>query len=133
MTFTRTTMVRIMRITGISILSALIIAYAIWRSLNYARGPEIDVALPMNGASISSPTVTINGRALRVNSLSLNGRPITVDQQGNFSETLIVFPGMNVITLSAQDQFGRNTQKELEIVGTAKVSIPSSAAASTTP
>jgi hypothetical protein len=118
MALTRTSTLRIIRYTGIVMIAALIIAYAIWRSLNYARGPQIEVIEPANGASVSASTVVIHGQALRVNSLFLNGNSVSVDQQGNFNETVIVFPGLNVLTLSANDQFGRSTEKELEIVGT---------------
>jgi len=117
MTLTRTNTLRLIRFIGIGLIVTLIVVYAIWRSLNYARGPEIDVFDPSNGSSMSSSTVAIHGRALRVNNLFLNGNAVSVDQQGNFSETVIVFPGMNVLTLTGQDQFGRNTRKELEIVG----------------
>jgi hypothetical protein len=117
MELTRTSTLRIIRYAGIGIVALIIIAYAIWRSLNYARGPQIEVIEPANGASISASTVVIHGRALRVNSLYLNGNSVSVDQQGNFNETIIVFPGLNILTLSASDQFGRKTGKELQIVG----------------
>ena len=116
---TRTTTLRLLRIACAALLIAVIIGYAIWRSLDYARGPVIEITEPTNGSSVNSLTTTIKGRADRVNNLILNGNPIVVDEKGAFSETIAVFPGLNKITLAAHDQFGRSTAKELEIVGTA--------------
>jgi hypothetical protein len=113
----RTKTLRIIRIAVISIVALLIVAYAIWRSLNYARGPVINIYQPLNGSAISTSTVNIIGQALRVNSLSLNGKTVFIDEAGNFSETLIVFTGTNILTFDAHDQFGRETKKELELVG----------------
>lgn len=131
MSLTRTATVRLLRTIGIIAVSAVIIAYAIWRSLDYARGPLINVSEPVNGAAVSSNTASVKGRALRLDSLSLNGRSITVDQQGYFNETVIVFPGLNAITLSGRDQFGRSTSKELTIVGTADFPSEENAATAT--
>ncbi len=113
----RTKTLRFIRLSVIALFGIVIVAYAIWRSLNYARGPVIDIYQPTNGSSVASSTVKIIGRASRVNSLTLNGKTVFIDEAGNFSETLIVFPGVNILTFDAHDQFGRETEKDLELVG----------------
>ncbi len=115
---TRTTLLRILKIAGIVIIAAIIIAFAVSRSLNYARGPVILITEPANGSSALTTMITVAGKAERVNSLSLNGQAISVDEQGNFSESVTVFPGLNVLSLEAQDQFGRKTRTDLTVVGT---------------
>ncbi len=113
----RTKTLKMIRIAAIFLVAVIIIAYAIWRSFSYARGPAINIFQPLNGSAVATSTVKIIGQALRVNSLSLNGKTVFIDQAGNFSETLIVFPGVNILTFDAHDQFGRETKKELELVG----------------
>ena len=120
MALTRTTTVRLLRLLLIFFIIAIIVIYAIWRSLNYARGPEIRIDTPRPGSTVASSTVEIRGQALRITSLSLNGSVIPVDQQGNFDEIIVVFPGMNRLTISANDQFGRQTAEELDIFGAAR-------------
>ena len=92
-------------------------SYAVWRSLPYARGPVIKVFQPLPGISLNAKTVDIVGRADRVNSLTINGNPISVDEAGNFKDTIAVFTGMNIITLGATDQFGRSESEQIEILG----------------
>ena len=118
MDFNRTSSLRLIRYGLIGLVAILIAVYALFRSLNYIHGPNITVYQPIDGSAIASTTVTIIGQASRVNSLSLNGKTVFIDEAGNFKETIIVFPGVNVITLDAHDQFGREVKDQLELVGT---------------
>jgi len=113
----RTQNLRLIKTTGVLILAFIIIIFAIFRSFNYISGPSLEIYSPINGANIESSTIKVTGQALRINKITLNGNPITIDEQGNWSETLIIFPGLNTITIEAQDQFGRINKKQLDIVG----------------
>lgn len=108
---------KLVKIIGVVIIVVIIAGYAIWRSMNYAKGPEIMIIAPLDGASISASTTEITGKLVRAVNLSLNGRNITIDEQGNFKETLIVFKGINTITLEAYDQFKRGVRDTLVIYG----------------
>lgn len=125
MNLTRTSYIRLLRIIVAAVVILIIVIYAIWRSLNYARGPAITVTSPTNGSSADSETVEIIGRVERANNLTMNGQSISVDQQGNFDQTVIIFPGTNKITFEASDQFGRSIQKELDLVGTVEFKVNS--------
>lgn len=114
---TRTTTIRFLKILLALSIVGIISGYAIWRSMNYARGPEIDIYTPTDGFTATTSTVAIVGRAQRVNNLLLNGKSISVDEQGNFNETIIIFPGINIVTLEAHDRFERETVKRLKLVG----------------
>ena len=118
MNITRSRFARIVRIAATALAILIVVLYAGYRSLPYLRGPVIHVYQPLNGSSISSTTMTIIGKADRVNSLSLNDNPIQVDEAGNFRQIIIVFPGVNIVSLDATDQFGRRTHTDLEIFGT---------------
>ena len=47
----------------------------------------------------------------------MNDNPIETDESGNFKETLVVFPGVNVISFNATDQFKRMVRAELRVFG----------------
>jgi hypothetical protein len=130
MRLNRTAWLRLIKFAIVCVVAILIITYAISRSLSYTRGPRISVFQPVDGSSIGASTVTIQGRADRINTLYLDGSPISMDQQGTFSEMMTVFPGSNIITLSAHDQFGRTTQTLIHLFGTVDLPIPHTATSS---
>ena len=113
----RTQNLRLLKISGVLFLAFIIIIFSVFRSLNYLRGPGLEIYYPINGSVVSSPTIKISGQATRITKITLNGRAITIDEQGNWQETLIIFPGINIIKIEAQDQFGRTVSKQLDIVG----------------
>ena len=117
MNLTRSKFSKLLRIGLFVLVAVIVVGYATFRSLPYVRGPVINIFQPVNGSTISSTTVEIVGRAERVNAISINGNPISIDESGNFKETLVVFKGMNFITIVAQDQFKRVEKTVLTIRG----------------
>lgn len=112
---TRSTLLRIIKIASVSIAIGLIVAYASWRSLEFARGPHISIYEPSDWASIHATTTLIRGRVERAHKISLNGRPILIDEAGNFSEIVTVFPGMNIWTFEAEDRFDRKIAETIRV------------------
>lgn len=117
MTITRTAYIRLVKYSIAVVAILIILIYIFARSLNYARGPKIDITEPTDGSSTGSSTIVISGRAVRTSGLTMNGREISVDEDGHFSEPLIIFKGQNIITFKAEDQFGRSIEKQLNLVG----------------
>lgn len=101
---------------GLLALGILVIAgYAIWRSLNYARGPGIVLSEPASRTTTSETLLHLRGKAVRAVAVLLNGKLISVDEAGTFDETVILFPGLNTWELEAKDQFGRSNTTRLDI------------------
>jgi|SRR3989344_2432697 len=125
MSFTRTSFIRSVKILTAITIGCIIIGYATWRSLNYVRGPSIEIFEPINGSAIENRTTIIRGQSKRVNNLTLNGNPVFIDEESNFHETIIVFPGVNRITITGEDRFKRQTSTLLEIVGKSDFPTPS--------
>ncbi len=103
--------------------------YAISRSFQYTRGPSITIFQPSDWTTIGASITDIEGRVDRVNVLKLNGQAISMDEQGHFKETITIFPGSNIITLHAEDQFGRSIETLLHINGS--VDFPANISTST--
>ena len=110
LSLTRTTTIRIIKVTSLVLIVLIIVAYGISRSLNYARGPKINLNNPIDGSTATSSVIELIGRVERANNLTINGHPTTIDEQGDFKTNILLFSGINVITIRAEDQFGRNTE-----------------------
>ncbi len=107
----------LIKLLGIILLVAAIVVFAIFRSINYLKGPSVEILSPANGSTIETRVVELTGKAERINKIFLNGHPISIDEHGNWKETIIIFQGLNLITIRAEDQFGRIVSKQLDIVG----------------
>lgn len=113
----RTETIRFAKIIGIVLFVILILTFVFFRSLNYLRGPSIVIDSPKDGSVVSANFVEISGNAQRIVKINLNGYPIYIDEQGNWKEKLIIFQGLNKITVEVEDQFGRKINKQLDIIG----------------
>ncbi|MEK7463648.1 MAG: hypothetical protein AAB610_00805 [Patescibacteria group bacterium] len=107
---------KLVRSAVITIIVCIIIGYAYFATQDYILGPQITISEPANGSTISTSTVLLKGRALLIQNITLNNRPILIDEQGNFSEMLLLFPGYNVSLISARDKFDRTIEYKLELV-----------------
>jgi hypothetical protein len=121
MQMNRETIKRLLVVVVIVAIAGVIVAYSYYASHGIIEGPTIVVTSPAAGeTSFATSSVTIKGVATRTQSITLNGRPILIDQAGNFLETIILFPGYNVETLSGVDKFGHTTTVSLPLVYTPK-------------
>lgn len=94
----------------------LITGYTYFQSGNFIEGPTLVIDTPANGSTFSKSLITIEGTARHITHIQLNNDQIFVDEYGKFSEQLLLSLGYNIITLEAQDRFGRETTKTLELV-----------------
>lgn len=104
---------------GIIVIAVLVASFAVfgfYRAKDFLRGPKIIIESPGNGQTISSSYLEIKGSAKNVAVIYLNGRQIFTDEKGIFNESLLLARGYNIIEMSAQDKFGRNIEKKLEVV-----------------
>lgn len=105
-----------LRITFFTILSLVIICYAGFQARKILEGPELKLTSPLQGTIYNDPLIEIAGIASNIKEIQLDDRTIYIDEQGNFKEKLLLFPGYNIIRLKAQDKFGKETEKKIELV-----------------
>lgn len=107
---------KILQTSLFALVFIIVLVYAFFSFKDYITGPQIIIFEPLNGSSISTSTIQIKGQALHIQDITINNRPILIDNKGNFSETLLLFPGYNVSLISAKDKFKRTTEYKLELV-----------------
>ncbi len=94
----------------------LLTFYALFQARAYILGPTIWVDTPQDGQTVSEPLVIMSGGSKNIAWISLNDRQIFTDEEGRWSEKLIVSPGVSIMTLKARDRFGREREKSVRIV-----------------
>lgn len=117
---------KILKITSISVLFLFIVIYAFFRSKDLIFGVKIknvnmmvDGLPAQAGSKVTDSIMKINGNAKNAINLALNGREISVNQQGDFDETIALLSGYNVINIKAKDKFGNIDEKNYKVINTA--------------
>src|SRR5271155_1350269 len=102
---------KIIKAASLSIFFFIIIAYAFFVSHGLIYGVKIKNVNIIDGATVTNAILEIKGNAQNAIYLSLDGREISIDQSGNFDETIALLPGYNIISIKARDKFGYTDEK----------------------
>jgi len=91
--------------------------YAVFETEALFSGPQISINLPKTGATaVKEPLLKMGGVIKNASFVYLNDRQIFADENGFFSEKLLLAKGYNIITLRAKDRFNREKKKTIEVV-----------------
>ena len=107
---------KIVKIGGFSLFVILIVIYAIVGSKDLIFGVKIKNVNLTDGTTVTDNVIKLNGNAKNAINLTLNGREISVDQEGNFNETIALLSGYNIINIKARDKFGYVDEKNYQII-----------------
>ena len=112
---------KILKISIISILFLFILVFAFLRSYDLIFGVRIKNVNILDGMKYKDSILQVTGNAKNAKNLTLNGREISIDKDGNFFETIAIFPGYNIITLIAKDKFGHYDEKDFRLIGVSAI------------
>ncbi len=94
----------------------IIVGYTYYQSRALISGPKITIEYPKDGDSFDNSLVEIKGNTKNITRISLNDKIISVDETGSFNGKLLIYKGLNIIELRAEDKFGREVNKKLRLV-----------------
>ena len=87
----------------------LIATYIVFQARFLIIGPEITLKTEP-AVQQNERIITLEGQARNITHLWLNDRQIYTDEQGNFTEALVLENGYTITTLRAKDRYGRETK-----------------------
>lgn len=102
-----------------AVLVLLLLALVAWYFLFQARyiisGPQITL---LNKPDVvqSERQIMLRGLAENITAIYLNGRPIVTNEEGVFSENVILENGYTIVRIDAVDLYGRSTHEEWPFV-----------------
>lgn len=105
---------KFIRITLITLLFVFIAGYAYYRSKDAIFGITITTSIE-DGAALDSKLLTLTGNAPHTSHFTVNSRELLLDKDGNFTDTLLLQDGYNILELKASDKFGRTKNKILRL------------------
>lgn len=101
---------------GSSILLFIIIAgYGIWISRDLLFGIHISVSGIYDGEQAAESILSLGGTARHANKVTVDGHIVPIAQSGAWSDTIVLLPGYNIVSISATDKFGRTNIKTYHV------------------
>lgn len=116
-TIRTTTLGTCLQFIGVFGLTALTVWYVHFQARNFLEGPMVSLT-DTHTILHHDKLIPLSGTAHNIVKLTLNGQEIHTNEAGSFSHTLVLEDGYTVMTLSAQDRFGRTTSLTREYVYT---------------
>lgn len=90
--------------------------------------PKIHITSPKDGERITASSVIVQGQTDIGTSLSMNDQQIFVDSEGNFKQPVSISQGEKVLTFVASNNFGKQSTKQILIIGDFPADVRSSTA-----
>lgn len=89
--------------------------YVSWQARFLIAGPKVAIEGEMSTAQ-NERVIMLKGAASNVTKLYLNGRPIAINQQGGFVEGVVLENGHTIVSIDAEDRYGRRVHWEKPFV-----------------
>lgn len=83
-------------------------AYVAFQARFLIIGPQLELTNESEQL-VNQRQITLEGSASNISRLWLNDKPIYTDAQGNFTEALVLENGPTIVTIRAEDRYGRET------------------------
>ena len=107
---------KIIKIFSVFIIASSVFGYSYMEAEGIIAGPQVTISSPETGATVYNSLIYIEGQTKNSTRITLNGREIFIDEEGFFTERLLLYPGNNRITTRAYDRFDKEKEVTIEIV-----------------
>src|SRR3989344_9442176 len=107
---------KFLKLSILAIFFLIIFGYAFFGARELIFGVNIRDVNMEKSEGASGGVLNISGNAKNAQALILNGRPISIDERGNFRETIAMPSGYNTISIQAKDKFGNEDEKFYQLI-----------------
>lgn len=111
-------------IVGMAIV--LIVGYLFFQYQSFTGPPLLDLSEPKDNTKVNSLEVNLVGRTWEDAILKVNGQDVSLSPGGTFSLSVGLNPGLNTITVTAANRFGKISTVRRTIVADVDQQLPAS-------
>ena len=89
------------------LVAMLAIGYIVYEIRSVLVPPYLSVNEPSSDTTIDGNSILVAGRGEIGGEVFINNQPVLIDQQGQFNETLLLSPGLNVVEITEKNKFNK--------------------------
>ncbi|MFA4936844.1 MAG: helix-turn-helix domain-containing protein [Patescibacteria group bacterium] len=91
----------------LSILFLTLVVYLGWEARNLFLSPQVELINPPSDIVVNELQIQVKGKTSPGTQITLNGEQVPVSDQGEFSQEVLLQPGLNTITVSAASTYSK--------------------------
>lgn len=91
---------------------------------SFAGTPRLVILTPVNGEVVETSEVKVVGKTDKGARVSINNQPVFVGSDGDFSDTLILQPGLNSVTVISVNRFDKEKAETFSVDARYTPSVP---------
>jgi hypothetical protein len=112
-------------IIGTSLLVALIaVIYVGFEIRSVLAPPYLSLNEPEDNSNVDGNSILVSGTGEVGAEIYINNQPVLADQNGDFTETLLLSPGLNIIEVTERNKFNKVSKITRQVTSTAVVEKP---------
>jgi hypothetical protein len=96
-------------------------AFTVFELRKVISGPELTLECECDYIHSDKNTYKLLGKTKNVSEIIIGDRKIYIDIKGGFEEDILLYPGVNLITIKSLDRFGKEVKKEVSIYYSSKL------------
>ena len=96
-------------LVSVGVVFLLVTGFIASRLTTFVRAPKLTIEEPQNEIILNKPAIQVKGGVEKESHLTVNGREITIDQLGNFDESISVSAGLTSLEFNAENRFGKKS------------------------
>ena len=82
---------------------------------SFAATPRLVITEPQNGATIEASEIIVLGKTDKDARITINNQPVLVGSDGEFSDKLLLQPGLNTVAVVAVNRFNKEKTETLSL------------------
>lgn len=108
---------QVVTVSAVAIFVLAIVSYLFFQYQSFTGSPLLEISEPKDNTKVTSAEVNLIGKTWEDAILKVNGQQVQVSPGGTFSLSLALNPGLNTITVTAANKFGKiSTVKRTVVV-----------------
>ncbi len=101
---------------GVGIIVAIaFFAYLSLELRSFVSEPRLSISSPSDGETVDAAEILVSGRTDPRAKVRINDDDAVVDEDGAFSERVTLTAGLNVITVSSENRFGKVKERTISV------------------
>lgn len=101
--------------TAIALVSLMFFSYLYYEFRAFVSEPRLVILEPADKQSFQVTDIVIRGETDPRATVAINDEEVPVDEEGRFSEKLQLNPGLNVISVTSMNRFGKKRQESVSV------------------